>query len=78
MEQVSQMIFDEKKLEELRGKGADFKESFDMGMSPPAAVLRVKAVRPRRTALISGWRTGTYPASELTAWSLWDTVGNFR
>ena len=25
------MVFDESKLQELRGKGADFKESFDMG-----------------------------------------------
>ncbi len=31
VEQVSQMVFDEAKLHELRGKGADFKESFDMG-----------------------------------------------
>ncbi|BEI86531.1 hypothetical protein CcaverHIS002_0608180 [Cutaneotrichosporon cavernicola] len=31
VEQVSQMVFDEDKLHELRGKGADFKESFDMG-----------------------------------------------
>ncbi|CAK9782715.1 unnamed protein product [Cutaneotrichosporon oleaginosum] len=31
VEQVSQMVFDEARLHELRGKGADFKESFDMG-----------------------------------------------
>lgn len=33
VEQVSQMVFDEAKLEEMRGKGADFKESYDMGRS---------------------------------------------
>lgn len=32
VEQVSQMVFDDKSLLALRGKGADFKESFDMGM----------------------------------------------
>lgn len=33
VEQVSQMVFDEDKLAEMRGKGADFKESYDMGES---------------------------------------------
>lgn len=33
VEQVSQMVFDEAKLAEMRGKGADFKESYDMGTS---------------------------------------------
>ena len=32
VEQVSQMVFDEDKLDEMRkGKGGDFKESYDMG-----------------------------------------------
>ncbi|KAK6909639.1 hypothetical protein I203_103660 [Kwoniella mangroviensis CBS 8507] len=31
VEQVSQMVFDDDKIEEMRGKGADFKESYDMG-----------------------------------------------
>lgn len=37
------MVFDEEKLEQLRGKGADFKESYDMGKSPGVKRKEVRA-----------------------------------
>jgi hypothetical protein len=42
------MVFDEDKLAEMRGKGADFKESYDMGTSRPPPQHKPKLIVRQR------------------------------
>ena len=67
MEQVSQMVFDEDKLDAMRkGKGGDYKESYDMGKFSselfairPLTRLCEQGARRRNIAQTYGSETNT-------------------